>query len=97
MDTLHKDVKELEKKLNDYKTFVNSIGKFQETEFEKFNNKYFWFTVITEITIWFIWNLLDFLNYYKKSNWKWHNWMQIVLICNSIPFIYEAFKNIQRW
>lgn len=97
MNNIHKEVKELEDRLNNYKDFISNIKDFQNNEYKQFNNQYFWFSVITEITISFMWNLLDFLNYYKKDNWKWHNSTQIVLLCNSMPFIYETFKNIQKW
>ena len=96
-NSLHENVVEMEKLLSWYEDFIENIEKYKLWHENSFNDKYHWFTLIWEKSIWLLWKLLDFMNYWDKSNWKGYYWTQCVLITNAIPFIYSSFYNILNW
>lgn len=95
---LHEDIEKLNDLLSWYESVINNIEKYKDEHRDDFiNNKYYWYYLLLEKSIWLLVKLLDSLNYIDKSSWKPHYSTQLVFITNTIPFIYSSFDNILNW
>ncbi len=77
--------------------FIKHIECFSKNHKDWFNKKYNGFWPISETSIEVLNWILELLKFSNRKKWQWYYWEQYLLIINTIPFLYGAYKNIIDW